>query len=253
MLVCTSPTEAIGHDRAMTGGPQPRQIDSWEVAEENAVVWMRHWGFDDAVTTPGGSDGGIDVWSRRALAQVKWEGRQVGTPDVQRLVGARGLDHHKQLIFFSGAGYASRAVEYADQMNIALFKYDLNGRPTPASHVATSIAGRPSTTVLHGTAAAGLSGSRSTADKWRVALKVLVPFIGFSQLIGGIFFIAAYVARRSAGTLEENPVDLEAATVSLVLGLIISGLWVAHQTRRRKKPGPYRSKLPSLGIGNRES
>ena len=43
-------------------------------AELNAAAKMRSWGFVDATSATGGSDGGIDVRSRQALAQVKWRG-----------------------------------------------------------------------------------------------------------------------------------------------------------------------------------
>lgn len=123
----------------MLGAPPPTQIDSWQKAEENAATWMRHWGFDDAVVTAAGPDGGIDVTSKDALAQVKFEAAQVGTPAVQRLVGARGRDQHKELLFFSGAGFSTPAIAYADDMDIALFFYDLVGRTTPMSRAAREV------------------------------------------------------------------------------------------------------------------
>lgn len=113
--------------------PAPRQINSWEMAEQNAADWMRYWGYADARVTQGGADGGVDVTSRSALAQVKFEARQVGSPTLQRLVGARRNAHHKQLMFFSGVGYARPAIEYADAMEIALFTYDLLGAVTPVN------------------------------------------------------------------------------------------------------------------------
>lgn len=111
----------------MTVKPPPIQIDSWQAAERNAAAWMRYWGHRDAKVTAGGPDGGVDVRSAGALAQVKFEAAQVGAPAMQRLVGARGRSHHMDLYFFSGAGYARPAVEYADMMDIALFKYALDG------------------------------------------------------------------------------------------------------------------------------
>jgi len=100
---------------------------------------MRHWGFQDARVTTGGADGGIDVESARALAQVKFEAAQVGRPSLQRLVGARGRNHHKQLLFFSGAGYGDLAVAYADEMEVALFRYDLTGAVSPVNRWASDV------------------------------------------------------------------------------------------------------------------
>lgn len=132
----------------MNERPTALQIDSWERAEQNAAAWMRYWGYDDARVTQGGADGGVDVVSGSALAQVKFEAHQVGTPALQRLVGARRKDLHKHLLFFSGAGYARPAVEYADTMDIALFKYDLLGVVSPVNRQAmvlstASAAARP--------------------------------------------------------------------------------------------------------------
>ena len=126
----------------MTGTPMPTQIDSWKAAEKNAAAWMRHWGYTDAAVTAGGPDGGIDVRADGALAQVKFEAVRVGAPLLQRLVGARGLDHDKALFFFTGAGYAKPAVTYANTMSIALFKYGLDGSMTPVNAAASKVVTR---------------------------------------------------------------------------------------------------------------
>lgn len=97
-------------------------IDAHE-AELRAADNLKRWGFSDAVATTGGTDGGIDVRSKRALAQVKWKGGATGRPDCQRLVGARG-NGTEQLFFFSASGYSAQAIEYADQVGMALFTYD---------------------------------------------------------------------------------------------------------------------------------
>ena len=107
-------------------------------AELNARDLMRSWGYLDAVATTGGSDGGIDVRSSRALAQVKWKSGVTGRPDVQNLVGARG-NGTEQLIFFSASSYSKQAIEYADQMNVALFTYDPTGAAEPVNPAATSV------------------------------------------------------------------------------------------------------------------
>ncbi|GAA5017142.1 hypothetical protein GCM10023258_03240 [Terrabacter aeriphilus] len=125
----------------MNEQPQVTQIDSWQVAEVNAADWMRFWGHADAHVTAAGADGGIDVLSDSALGQVKFEAAQVGAPAVQRLVGAAGHDSHKQLFFFSGAGYSQQAITYADTMAVALFRYDLLGRMTPVNGPARFVTG----------------------------------------------------------------------------------------------------------------
>ena len=112
-------------------------ISTWQAAEENALTWMRENGFGDARATGRGADGGIDVRSKGGLAQVKFEARLVGRPALQRLVGARG-NGDQELLFFTGAGYAATALEYADELGVALFTYDLVGAVSPANGAASA-------------------------------------------------------------------------------------------------------------------
>lgn len=51
----------------------------------------------DGVATPPGSDGGIDVVSRDAIAQVKMEGVAAGRPVVPALVGVATIEGQKPL------------------------------------------------------------------------------------------------------------------------------------------------------------
>ncbi len=100
-------------------------------AELNAAKIMREQlGYIDAHATTGGSDGGIDVRSRRAYAQVKWRGGLAGRPDLQKLVGSRGRETDKALLFFAASGYSKQAVAYAKYMGIALYTYEPTGKIT---------------------------------------------------------------------------------------------------------------------------
>lgn len=56
---------------------------TWQAAEELACKWMRRHGYADAKLTSGGADGGIDVMSRRAVAQVKHHAKPVGISEMQ--------------------------------------------------------------------------------------------------------------------------------------------------------------------------
>jgi hypothetical protein len=104
----------------------------WEAAEELAATNLRQLGFTDARRTPVGTDGGFDVEGRGVVAQVKYRTHPVGRPDVQRLVGAN--QHGARAAFYSRAGYARAAIEYADQVGVALFTLDTaRGTVKPAN------------------------------------------------------------------------------------------------------------------------
>ncbi|MFD6057784.1 restriction endonuclease [Rhodococcus wratislaviensis] len=110
-------------------------------AEELAANVMRSsFGFPDAQLVSGGPDGGVDVRSRQALAQVKRKTATTGRPDLQRLYGARGADLSKQLLFFSLAGYSRQAITYANEHGICLFQYDNYGNVSPANPSARRLA-----------------------------------------------------------------------------------------------------------------
>lgn len=115
-------------------------INTPRQAEFNAVAQMRTLGYLDAQVCAPGADGGIDVSSERALAQVKHRGAQTGRPDIQRLYGARGDQTHLDLLFFSASGYSRHAVEYADEAGIMLFTYDLSGELEPVNSAAYELA-----------------------------------------------------------------------------------------------------------------
>lgn len=85
-------------------------------------------GIADATVTQATGDGGIDVTSRTALAQVKRESKPTGRPALQNLYGARGPRDSRTLLFFSAAGYSKQALDYAEQVGMALFTYDVDGQ-----------------------------------------------------------------------------------------------------------------------------
>jgi len=102
-------------------------ISTPKQAELNAAAVMRSWSYLDAASPLHGADGGIDVRSTKALAQVKFRGVKAGRPEIQNLYGARGSDTTKTLMFFDFKGYSPQAVEYANQMGIGLYLYDTSG------------------------------------------------------------------------------------------------------------------------------
>ena len=74
----------------------------------------------------------IDVRSSRGLAQVKWKSGATRLPDVQNLVGAHGTGSD-ELVFFSASGCSTQALDYADEVGVALFTYDPAGAAEAAN------------------------------------------------------------------------------------------------------------------------
>lgn len=158
--------------RSVETAPDPRQIRSWQDAEHNAAAWMRYFGFRDAVAKPGGSDGGVDVRAKDALGQVKYQATLVGRPELQRLFGARG-GGRQQLLFFTGSDYASTAVAYADEHDIALFVYGLDG----------------SLTAINGAAHRLSPGAREMSPDDRAVALSRWEGKGYLRLILGLFLL----------------------------------------------------------------
>ncbi|WP_434317993.1 restriction endonuclease [Leifsonia sp. P73] len=98
---------------------QPRNLVTWQDAELLAAGHMRTLGFTDADLTESGADGGIDVQSRHAAAQVKFHATPTGAPEIQKLRGAAyDFDHQ---IFYSAGGYTPAAIAFAERAEVALF------------------------------------------------------------------------------------------------------------------------------------
>lgn len=204
--------------------PEPRQITTWQEAEENAAVWMRDWGFFDAKVTQGGADGGIDVKASSALAQVKWKRAATGRPAVQSLVGARMGDQHRSLFFFSLGGFTRQAVEYARKMDVALFGFDSFGRVTPMSPAARRVV-----------------DENWVAANYRAASRWQFGCAGFAFLVAIAIFAALLIAIRAqpesaASIVEDNGSGVAVWTLLfLLVGLfkLSKGLLIWRRGRQR--------------------
>jgi hypothetical protein len=129
--------------------PTPRLVKSAIEAERLAAEWMVALGFQDAQVTPVGSDGGIDVTSSSAVAQVKMEGVATGRPQVQALSGAASVKQ-KAPLFFSLAGYTRHALEWAERAHVACFEFAHDGSLEPRTNSAWDL--------MHGSVSADGSG-----------------------------------------------------------------------------------------------
>jgi len=117
--------------------PAARLIRTPQDAEQAACLWMQWFGFKDAKVTPAGADGGIDVESEGAVAQVKLEGVPTGRPKIQALFG---IASQKGVLgmFFSLSGYSQHALDFASEVEMPLFTFNLQGEPEPANIEAES-------------------------------------------------------------------------------------------------------------------
>lgn len=126
------------------GQPEPRLVRDALEAEHLASDWVRWMGWRDAAVTRFTGDGGIDVLGTEdgepaVAAQVKFEAKPTGRPAVQNLYGAsvgEGCTHH---LFFSSAGYTREALDWADRVGVALFRFALDGTIEPVNNVADKL------------------------------------------------------------------------------------------------------------------
>ena len=118
--------------------PQARMIHTARDAELVAAEWMTYLGFEAVAPTPVGADADVDVRSSTALAQVKAQTVPTGRPPIQQHNGvctAAGRD----ALFVSLAGYTPAAAEFADQVGMALFQFNLAAEVAPVNHAAPAV------------------------------------------------------------------------------------------------------------------
>lgn len=109
-----------------TGGRAHRiEVNEWEDAELLAEKHMQYLGHTDARRTNAGADGGVDVESGSAVAQVKDQGNPVGRDVIQRLYGVAHSKRKKA--FFFARRYAFQAVEWARENNVKLYQFNRAG------------------------------------------------------------------------------------------------------------------------------
>jgi hypothetical protein len=119
--------EMLNHIRAARPAmPTPRLIKTPTDAEAYACDVMLALGFAGATCTNAGRDGGVDVRSRDAVAQVKVEGIKTDAPRLQALSGVAAHER-KRAVFFSLSGYTAAALAWAERTGMALFEFDYAG------------------------------------------------------------------------------------------------------------------------------
>ncbi len=107
-------------------------------AELAAQAHMRWLGHEDAQALPIGPDGGVDVASSQAVAQVKDHGKPIGSADVQQLFGV-ATAQQKLPIFYSRAGFTPKAQEFADLVRLPTFRLGPDSAWHPTNQSATAL------------------------------------------------------------------------------------------------------------------
>lgn len=127
-----------GLSRTARGSKRPRRVvTEWTHAEELARDFMVYLGFHDARLTKAGADGGVDVTSRKAVAQVKMHSKGVPSYDVQKLVGIASVE--RKIPLFFAMSYSREAKTWSNEYGIALFCFDRAGDVVAVSEKARSL------------------------------------------------------------------------------------------------------------------
>jgi hypothetical protein len=116
---------ALARTEAASASPAARPVLAnltWQQAEQLSRDWMAKHGYRDAMVTPSGPDGGVDVVARKAIAQVKHQAKPVALAEVQRLYGVAKATKKKAL-FFSAAGYTPVALKWATDNGVECYQY----------------------------------------------------------------------------------------------------------------------------------
>ncbi|MDT6982683.1 restriction endonuclease [Streptomyces lusitanus] len=151
--------ESVG----VAGSYHPRVILTWQDAELAAVDHMRGLGFADARVTGAGADGGIDVFARDAVAQVKHYSQPIGVGPVRELRGV--ADPHQHLLFYASGGYTAAARQFADERKVALYSLAESGHVTPLNETATRLSARSAPAPSSGWSQASGWGRGAAAER----------------------------------------------------------------------------------------
>lgn len=129
----------------LSRGPRPekRLVRDALEAEEVVALWVRWLGWPDARTTVATGDGGIDVIGTGptglAVAQVKFEAKPTGRPQLNALFGAGHGVGATSWLFFTAKGYSEQALDWADQVGMSLFSFTLDGDIQPVNRSAADL------------------------------------------------------------------------------------------------------------------
>ncbi|MEX5261504.1 restriction endonuclease [Kocuria sp. CPCC 205263] len=106
--------------------PGSPRMATWQEAEASAQQWMRTHGYPDARLTSPGPDGGVDIFSSTAIAQVKHHKQPIGPGPIRELVDLTLYSKYRGwgAVFFSTSGYTALALECGQEWGVPLFQRD---------------------------------------------------------------------------------------------------------------------------------
>lgn len=116
---------SLSTKQGSTPPPPQRLLMQWSDAETLAKEYCRWLGYQRAVLTGQGSDGGVDIDGPNLVAQVKMHNRPTSRPEIQQLYGIAAAEN-KRALFFS-MSYSSDARSWADKVGVRLYQFTRDG------------------------------------------------------------------------------------------------------------------------------
>ena len=137
-------------------------------------------------------------------------------PSCAHQLRKSGLRHDKALLFFTGPGhgYSQPAIEDADKLGVALFKYDIQGAMTPVNGSAQRIM----------QAARGAEGAVAVADRRPDLSDEPKPAGSGCALFLAVFFTLA-VAGSIIGTVVGAAAGDSDTSQDLAIRIVLFGLF----------------------------
>ncbi|MGH8894256.1 MAG: restriction endonuclease [Actinomycetes bacterium] len=201
----------------MRARPTPRLFRTPREAEQMACEWMRFLGWDDAALTRAGTDGGVDVRARGAVAQGKAEVVKTSSDRLQALYGVATYENRKA-VFFSLAGFTHDAQTWAEGTGMLLFQFDHSGHVQAANRAAAQL----------------LKSRQHTLESLREALPDIVEHteavardLGFREcprlvaaqhLAATIWFHLYGVTERDLSKIPDHPASILISDLSWIAG-----------------------------------
>lgn len=97
----------------------------FEEVAKLVLAFLHEHGYEDAALMPDAGHGLFDVDSSKGIAEITVSAPPK-RPDVQRLDGVARAEE-KPAMYFSARGFTASAIEWADNISIALFAFDGSG------------------------------------------------------------------------------------------------------------------------------